>query len=159
MKKVKNYCIIYIVKIEMKGCFNMYKIPMGKFRGIPVYKVSYEQWYNSPTQDVEEIYVVDDEVFYHDQRIGYLDSNKQLEDFNEGLFSDLKSRYIAKREGASMPVEEMVPQGEETLDKESVDPGTAVDAFMSTWQDNIDNEIVRMKAEIAEMGVDFDAVG
>ena len=30
---------------------------------------------------------------------------------------------------------------------------------MDTWQDNIDSEIVRMKSEIAEMGVDFNAVG
>ena len=155
MKKVKNYCIIYIVKIEMKGCFNMYKFPMGKFRSIPVYKVSYEQWYNSDTQDVEEIYVVDDEVFYHDQRVGYLDSNKQLEDFNEGLFSDLRSRYNVTREVRA----DSAPQREEVLDEESVDPGTAIDAFMNTWQDNIDNEIVRMKAEIAKMGVEFNAVG
>ena len=140
----------------MKGCFNMYKLPMGKFKGIPVYKVSYEQWYNNSTHNIEEIYVVDDEVFYHDQRIGYLDSNKQLEDFNEGLFNDLKNKYVIKKEVQSA---EVAPQCEEILDKESVDPGTAVDEFMNTWQDRIDCEIVRMKVEIAKMGVNFDAVG
>ena len=147
----------------MKGCFNMYKFPMGKFKGIPVYKVSYEQWYNSNTQDVEEIYVVGDEVFYHDQRIGYLNNNKQLEDFNEGLFADLRNRDIVKRERANMPAGEVcadsVPQREERLDKESVDTGTAADDFMNAWEDNINNESARMKAEIAEMGVDFNAVG
>ena len=143
----------------MKGCFNMYKIPMGKFKGIPVYKVSFEQWYNSSTQELEEIYVVDDEVYYHDQRVGYLNSDKQLEDFDERLFNDLRSKYNIEREVDSMPAGEVAPQREEMLDKESVDPGTAIDAFMSAWQDNIDNEIARMKAEIAKMGVDFDAVG
>ena len=143
----------------MKGCFNMYKIPMGKFKGIPVFRVSYEQWYTSDTQDAEEIYVVDDEVFYRDLRIGYLNSDKHLEDFNEELFNSLRSRDIVKREIANMPAGEVVSQREEMLGKESVDPGTAVDDFMNTWQDSIDSEIVRMKAEIAQMGVDIDAVG
>lgn len=141
----------------MKGCFNMYKFPMGKFKGIPVYKVSYEQWYNEYTQETEEIFVVDDEVFYHDRRIGYLNSDKQLEDFDEGLFNKLRGGHI------EMPAREIhadsAPKREEKPDKESVDPGTAVDDFMSTWQDNIDNEIVRMKVEIAKMGVDFNAAG
>ena len=147
----------------MKGCFNMYKFPMGKFKGIPVYKVSYEQWYNEYTQETEEIYVVDDEVFYHDRRIGYLDHNKQLEDFDEKLFNELRNRHNVKEEVLNMPAGEVcadsVPQREEKPDKESVDPGTAIDEFMSTWQNNIDAEIMRMKVEIAEMGVEFNAVG
>ena len=141
----------------MKGCFNMYKFPMGKFKGIPVDKVSYEQWYNEYTQETEEIYVVDDEVFYLDRRIGYLNSDKQLEDFDEGLFNRLRGGSI------EMPTREVpadsAPQREEKPDKESVDPGTAIDDFMNSWKDNIDNEITRMKVEIAEMGVDFNAVG
>ena len=138
----------------MKGCFNMYKIPMGKFKGIPVYKVSYEQWYAADTQDLEEIYVVDDEVYYHDKRIGYLDNNKQLEDFEEELFDVLRSKYNVREE-----VADSVPQCEEKPDKETVDPGTAIDDFMNTWQNNIDTEIMRMKVEIAEMGAEFNAVG
>ena len=135
----------------------MYKFPMGKFKGIPVYKVSYEQWYNSDTQNAEEIYVVDDEVFYHDQRIGYLNSDKQLEDFNEELFNKLRGGRVEM--SAREIRADSMPQREEKLDKESVDTGTAVDEFMNTWEDNINNEIARMKAEIAEMGVEFNAVG
>ena len=133
----------------MKGCFNMYKVPMGKFKGIPVYRVSYEQWYTNSTQDVEEIYVVDNEVYYHDLRIGYLNSDKQLEDFDEKMFNELRNERTA----------DLAPKREEKPVKESVNPGTAVDDFMNTWQDRIDCEIVRMKVEIAKMGVGFNEVG
>ena len=46
--------------------------------------IHYKQ--NIDTEFLEEIFVVQDEVFYHDVRIGYLNSSKQLEDFDEEDF-------------------------------------------------------------------------
>lgn len=167
LKNIKNYCIIYIVKIEMKGCLtmDMIKYGMGKFKGIPVYKVSWEQWHdtNIDTEFLEEIFVVQDEVYYHDVRIGYLNSSRQLEDFDEEEFEDLRVRYGKKKVNhyttSNGKTYAEVPSESVKADHETVDPAAAVDAFMNTWQNNIDDEIVRMKAEIAEMGVEFNAVG
>ena len=74
-------------------------------------------------------------------------------DFDEKLFNDLRSKHNVMEE-----VADLVPQREEKPDKESVDPGTAIDDFMNSWQNKIDTEIMRMKVEIAEMGAEFNAV-
>ena len=136
----------------MKGCFNMYKFPMGKFKGIPVYKVSYEQWYNADTQEPEEIYVVDNEVYYHDKRIGYLNNNKQLEDFEEELFNVLRNKYTKKK--VNNVSAEVAPQRAEKSVSESVEPAAAED-----WQTFADNEMAKLKAEIERMEAELNAVG
>ena len=130
----------------------MYKIPMGKFKGIPVYKVSYEQWYAASTLESEEIYVVDDEVYYHDKRIGYLDSNKQLEDFDEYVFENLRNKYAKKK--ANNVSAEVVPQRVEKSVSETVEPDAAED-----WKTFADNEMAKLKAEIERMEAELNAVG
>lgn len=124
---------------------------MGKFRGIPVYQVSYEQWYNASTQELEEIYVVDGEVYYHDERIGYLDNNKQLEDFDEYLFETLRNKYAKKK--VSNVSAEVAPQREEKPVSETVEPVAAED-----WKTFADNEMAKLKAEMERMEAELNAV-
>ena len=145
----------------MKGCLtmDMIKYGIGKFRGIPVYKVSLEQWYdmNIDTEFLEEIFIVQDEVFYHDVPIGYLNSSKQLEDFDEEKFEDLRVRYGKMRANHytasnGKTYAEVAPQEEEKPIKETVGtPDRIVDEFLAGWQDNIDNEIAMLKSAVAQM--------
>ena len=130
----------------------MYKFPMGKFKGIPVYKVSYEQWYAASTLEPEEIYVVDNEIYYHDERIGYLDSNKQLEDFDAYVFENLRNKYTKKK--ANNMSAEVAPQREEKSINETVEPAAAED-----WKTFADNEMAKLKAEIERMEAELNAVG
>lgn len=145
----------------MKGCLTMDKFTMGKFKGIPVYKVSYEQWYNASTQELEEIYVVDGEVYYHDERIGYLDNNKQLEDFDAYLFETLRNKYAKKKANDlhgmvefHKECAEVEPQREERPVSESVESVAAED-----WKTFADNEMAKLKAEIERMEAELNAVG
>ena len=146
----------------MKGCLtmDMIKYGMGKFKGIPVYKVSWEQWHdtNIDTEFLEEIFVVQDEVYYHDVRIGYLNSSKQLEDFDEDEFEDLRVRYGKKKVNhyttsngktyAEVPTETVKADAEALVDKDC-----------RNWQVFADAEMAKLKAEIAKMEAELNAVG
>ena len=146
----------------MKGCLtmDMIKYGMGKFKGIPVYKVSWEQWHdtNIDTKFLEEIFVVQDEVYYHDVRIGYLNSSRQLEDFDEDEFEDLRVRYGKKKVNhyttsngktyAEVPTETV---------KAAVD--ALVDKDCRNWQIFADAELAKLRAEIAKMEAELNAAG
>ena len=145
----------------------MRRFLIGKFRGIPVYKVEKLDWLSSNNGESEEIYVVNREVIYHNNLIALLDSYNQLTNFNEALFDKLKNKYskssqkeevcVVKRE-----VAERRSQDEEEPTYETVETtgGTsAVDNFMSSWRDNIDNEIAMLKSCIAQMEDMTNAVG
>lgn len=146
----------------MKGCLtmDMIKYGMGKFKGIPVYKVSWEQWHdtNIDTEFLEEIFVVQDEVYYHDVRIGYLNSSRQLEDFDEDEFEDLRVRYGKKKVNhyttsngktyAEVPSETVKADTEALIDKDC-----------RNWQTFADTEMAKLKAEIAKMEAELNAIG
>lgn len=146
----------------MKGCLtmDMIKYGMGKFKGIPVYKVSWEQWHdtNIDTEFLEEIFVVQDEVYYHDVRIGYLNSSRQLEDFDEDEFEDLRVRYGKKKVNhyttANGKTYAEVPSESVKADHEAL-----VDKDCRNWQTFADAEMAKLKAEIAKMEAELNAVG
>lgn len=71
----------------------MKKFPIGRFRGIPVYRVDKLDWFSSDNREAEEIYIINQEVIYHDNLIALLDSHNQLTNFNEALFDALKDKY------------------------------------------------------------------
>ena len=145
----------------------MRRFLIGKFRGIPVYKVEKLDWLSSNNGEAEEIYVVNREVIYHDNLIALLDSYNQLTNFNEALFNKLKNEYSknAQKEEACVvrrEVAERRSQDEEEPTYETVETtgGTsAVDNFMSSWRDNIDNEIAVLKSAVAQMEDMINAVG
>ena len=143
----------------------MRRFLIGKFRGIPVYKVEKLDWLSNNNEEAEEIYVVNREVIYHNNLIALLDSYNQLTNFNEALFNKLKNKYsksvqkeevcIVRRETA-----ERRPQEEEDPVYETVEaPNRIVDNFMSSWRDNIDNEIAMLKSAVAQMEDMSNAVG
>jgi hypothetical protein len=150
------------VKIEMKGCLtmDMIKYGMGKFKGIPVYKVSWEQWHdtNIDTEFLEEIFVVQDEVFYHDVRIGYLNSSRQLEDFDEEEFEDLRVRY-GKKKVNHYTTSNGKTYAEVPTENVKADVEALVDKDCRNWQIFADAEMAKLKAEIAKMEAELNAVG
>ena len=51
----------------------MRRFLIGKFRGIPVYKVEKLDWLSNNNEEAEEIYVANREVIYHNNLIALLD--------------------------------------------------------------------------------------
>ena len=145
----------------------MKKFPIGRFRGIPVYRVDKLDWFSSDNKEAEEIYIINEQVIYHDTLIALLDSHNQLTDFNEILFNKLKNEYSksAQKEkvrAIKSEAAETRPQEEEEPTYETVETAggtSAVDNFMSSWRDNIDNEIAMLKSCIAQMEDMTNAVG
>lgn len=140
-------------------------IKIGRFKGLEVYGVSYNEWQEMKT-DTENLWVVDGKkVYYHDQMIAWLNSRNELQDFDEELFEYLRDKYSKKnkyvtREG--IVVEEKADEGPQSASEivnESVDPAAAVDTFMSNWNSNIDNEIAILKNAVSAMEDEFNAVG
>ena len=145
----------------------MKKFPIGRFRGIPVYKVDKLDWFSSDNREAEEIYIINQEVIYHDNLIALLDSHNQLTNFNEALFDALKDKYsksVQKEKVRMVRAEaaETRSQDEEEPTYETVETtgGTsAVDNFMSSWREKIDNEIAVLKSAVAQMEDITNAVG
>ena len=129
-------------------------IKIGRFKGLEVYGVSYNEWQEMKT-DTENLWVVDGKkVYYHDQMIAWLNSRNELQDFDEELFEYLRDKYSKKnkyvtREGKEIADEE--PQSASKVVNESVDPAAAVDTFMDNWKNNIDNEIAMLKNAVSAM--------
>ena len=140
---------------------------MGNFKGLPVFMV------NDPFEweDVrmnhsyeEKIYVYRTNVYYKNNRIASI-SGDTLLDFDEDLFNELRrkswdddrAQMLAHVTGSA----ETRPQKEEGSVKETVETagGTSVDEFMSSWRDNIDNEIAVLKSSVAQMEDMLNAVG
>ena len=141
----------------------MQKFFIGRFRGIPVYKTSKIEWFSNNTKDVEEIYIFNGYVVYHNNVIANSDSNDHLTNFNEELFEELKEHFLEKSNNSTLEVKDTAetrPQVEESPVNETVEaPDRIVDSFMETWRDNIDNEIAVLKSSIAQMEDDLNAVG
>ena len=145
----------------------MKKFPIGRFRGIPVYRVDKLDWFSSDNREAEEIYIINQEVIYHDNLIALLDSHNQLTNFNEALFDALKSKYlkgsekeevcVVRRENAETRSQEEEEPTYETV--ETTGGTSAVDNFMSSWREKIDNEIAVLKSAVAQMEDMTNAVG
>ena len=141
---------------------------MGNFKGLPVFMVTDPfEWANMKNKGLyeEKIYVYATNVYYKWNRIASI-SGDTLLDFNEGLFNELRrkswdddrAQMLAHVTGFA----ETRPQEEETPTNETVETtgGTSsVDEFMSSWKNNIDNEIAVLKLAVAEMENEFNAVG
>ena len=133
---------------------------IGKFRGYEVYRLTNEQWQDMNTRDLEQIFVVGREVYFHDARVGTIDTWNQLHDFDERYFMEVE--HEAQRRKEAMQKIELSPGtltfmaenaqwNTEAAETEvprtskpvqgSVDPATAVDNFMNGWRSFIDNEI------------------
>ena len=143
----------------------MKKFPIGRFRGIPVYRVDKLDWFSSDNREAEEIYIINEQVIYHDTLIALLDSHNQLTDFNEILFNKLKNEYSksAQKEKVRMvraEVAETRSQEEEEPTYETVEaPNRIVDEFMNGWKEKIDNEIAVLKSAVTQMEDMTNAVG
>lgn len=140
-------------------------VKIGKFKGLEVYGVSYNEW-QEMTTNTENLWVVDrKKVYYHDQMIAWLNSRNELQDFDEELFEYLRDKYSNKnkyvtREGTVVKEKaDEEPQSASEIVNESVDPAAAVDSFMNSWKSNIDNEIAVLKSSVAQMEDMINAVG
>ena len=124
---------------------------IGKFRGYPVYRVEdHDGWADMITKNKDEIYVVNDDVYFHDILVGYLRSG-QLCNFAETTFAELERKYKEKKKViVSQQPAEMEPQSASGLDKKTGEPAAAVDEFMSSWESNIDKEIAELKLKELE---------
>ena len=136
---------------------------MGNFKGYPVYLVDKEFWDKADTVHNNALYVVEGQVFFHDIYLGKVDRYKNLVEFNEDRFNALCKKNWNEDSARAMACvtdfAETRPQEEEKPVNEYSDSTAAVDEFMATWNVYIDNELVKMKAEIAKMGVEFNEAG
>lgn len=132
-------------------------IKIGNFRGMPVYKLSNLEWRNMDTRRPNELFVVDDFVYFYDKIIGTLDLKGKLQNFDEGKFDELVKKVNNKREEEPT---EVCPQVEEKSEPETVETGDGIiDIFMSSWRSNIDNEIEKMKKMSEELEKKYREVG
>ncbi len=116
---------------------------IGNFRGMPVYKLSNFEWETINTRIPNELFVVDDFVYFYDKIIGTLDSRGKLQNFDEDKFDELVKKVNNKKKEEPAEVR---PQVEEKSEPETVETGDGiVDNFMAHWRENIDNEIDKMK--------------
>ena len=105
------------------------------------------------TRDLDRIFVVGRDVFFHDSKVGTIDTWNQLHDFDERYFMEVE--HEAQRRKEAMQKIELSP-GTLTFTAEnaetevprtskpvqgSVDPAVAVDSFMNGWRSFIDSEI------------------
>ena len=141
---------------------------MGNFKGLPVFMVTDPfEWQNIKMDHSyeEKIYVYRTNVYYKENLIASIDRDTLL-DFNEDLFNELRrkswdddrAQMLAHVTGYA----ETRPQEEETPVSETVETtgGTSsVDEFMSSWKNNIDNEIAVLKSSVAQMEDMLNAVG
>ena len=140
----------------------MLRYRIGSFRGIPVYKTTINEW-NSADIKEDIIYVIESMVFYHGMPIGRLGRNNELTDFNEERFEDLRNRdwgrsYAEMLADATNSPAETAPQEEGKPVLSDMERAAAhqdiVGQFMLGWQDNIDNEIDKLKEAISAIKVD-----
>ena len=118
-------------------------IKIGNFRGMPVYKLSSLEWRLKDTRTSNELFVIDDCVYFYNEIIGILDSRGKLQNFDEDKFDKLVKKVNNKMKEEPAEVH---PQVEEKSESETVETGDGiVDEFMSSWRSNIDSEIERMK--------------
>lgn len=141
---------------------------MGNFKGLPVFMITDPfEWQNIKDNHSyeEKIYVYATNVYYKWNRIAAI-SGDTLLDFDEELFNELRrkrwdddrAQMLAHVTGSA----ETRPQEEEQPVYETVETtgGTSsVDEFMSSWRDNIDNEIAVLKSSVAQMEDMLNAVG
>ena len=152
---------------------------IGKFRGYEVYRLSDEEWGDMDTRDLDRIFVVGRDVFFHDARVGTIDSWNQLHDFDERYFAEVEHEAQRRKEAvkkitlspgtltftaenakwntdvmvkAGMVAETEVPRTSKPV-QGSVDPAAAVDSFMNGWRNFIDNEI----ADLLMKELDYEA--
>ena len=141
---------------------------MGNFKGLPVFMVTDPfEWENIKMDHSyeEKIYVYRTNVYYKQNLIAFIDGDI-LMDFNEDLFNELRRKSWddsrAKMLGYATRSAETCPQEEDTPINETVETvgGTSsVDEFMSSWKNNIDNEIAVLKEAVSAMENEFNEVG
>ena len=130
---------------------------IGNFRGMPVYRLSSLEWRAMDTRIPNELFVVDDFVYFYDKIIGTLDSRGKLHNFDEDKFDELVKKVKDKKKEEPAEVR---PQVEEKSEPETVETGDGiVDIFMSSWRSNIDGEIEKMKKMSQELEKTYHEVG
>lgn len=141
---------------------------MGNFKGLPVFMVTDPfEWQNIKDNHSheEKIYVYRTNVYYKENLIAAIDGDI-LMDFNEDLFNELRrkswdndrAQILAHVTGSA----KTRPQVEESPVNKTVETAggtSSVDEFMSSWKNNIDNEIAVLKEAVSAMGDMLNAVG
>ena len=130
---------------------------IGNFRGMPVYKLSSLEWRTIDTYTPNEVFVVDDFVYFHDAIIGTLDSRGKLHNFDEDKFDQIINKFNNEKKEDTA---ERRPYVGEESEYETVETGDGmVDIFMSSWRSNIDGEIEKMKKVSEELEKKYHEIG
>lgn len=70
---------------------------LGKFKGLPVYRLTIDEWQTMTTKDDEVFYVVQNKVYYHDVKIANLNDRGELCSLDEDEIISLRKRYESMR--------------------------------------------------------------
>lgn len=73
---------------------------LGKFKGLPVYRLTLDDWQSMTTKDDEIFYVVQSKVYYHDVKIANLNDRGELCSLDEDEIISLRKRYESMRSQA-----------------------------------------------------------
>lgn len=132
-------------------------VKMGTFRGIPVYVLQYSHEYQAIDSNEEQMYVCEGKLFYHGKVVGTVEGN-QLTAFYEERFKEARRQDwtvdAAQKMAKVTETAETQPQEEEKPEYEVPETGcgtSLVDEFLSSWKDNIDNEIAKLQLNVREM--------
>ena len=131
-------------------------LQLGSLNGLPVYLIRYSYEYQAIDSNEEKFYVVDGRLIYKSTQVGTVNNNKQVMNFDEEKFNELRRKGWYQEDadllGRVTGVAEMRSQEEEELVNETVEPASAVDEFMRSWEKNIDDEISKLKEMVAAIG-------
>ena len=133
---------------------------LGKFKGLPVYRLTIDEWQTMTTKDDESFYVVGDRVYYHDVKIANLNARGELCSLDEDEIISLRKRYEAMAgngvaEVRPVVVEEPVHEEPEPVAATSNDDFD-IDDFLKHGLFDLDGYIEELMN--ADLGVDY-AVG
>lgn len=142
---------------------------LGKFRGLPVYALTENEWQTMTTKDEETFYVVNSNVYYHDIKVARLNEYGQLAGLDEDEIISLRKKWEAiraeKAAAEARPVatfrsaaEEVKTHSEiaESPVKDAGDAPAAIDQFIRDTSNYFDDFIKNAKmfdTEVADVAV------
>jgi hypothetical protein len=113
--------------------YETYGDRVGKLNGMPVYKMSVSQWNLADTSDNECFYWVGDLLFYHDAKVGTVESGGYV-DLDNAKVEEIKQKWALPKEELKKEVKrtETRPVEEPKPDNDPAEPDRPHDELVSS---------------------------
>jgi hypothetical protein len=131
---------------------------LGKFRGLPVYRLTLDDWQTMTTKDDEVFYVVQSKVYYHDVKIANLNDRGELCSLDEDEIISLRKRYESMRSQAeAQSVVEEQPVSEDPAPVAAEVGEIDIDHFLKHGMIDIDEYIENAKQFAIDLEAEYAA--